>query len=192
MSHLRIPIKHFWNAVRIDGNIICNIFLLGRCAHTRTLETGYQCHLSESYCPCNSQEYAWLSRNAVNLKSSINKKMIDICQFCQSRPFSVHSIHVIITSIGHAIQWHHNERDDVWNHRCPIVYWNRLFRYRSKTTSKLRATDLCEGNSPVTDEFPTQRVSNAEMSLLDDVFMGRFHLGIAGACTIIWYRCENW
>ena len=29
-------------------------------------------------------------------------------------------------------------------------------------TSKLRVTGLCEGNSPVTDEFPAQRASNAE------------------------------
>ena len=37
-----------------------------------------------------------------------------------------------------------------------------LFRSRSKKTSKLRATGLCEGNSPVTDKFPAQRASNAE------------------------------
>ena len=33
---------------------------------------------------------------------------------------------------------------------------------RSKKTSKLRVTGLCEGNSPVTGEFPAQMVSNAE------------------------------
>ena len=32
----------------------------------------------------------------------------------------------------------------------------------SKKTSKLHVTGLCEGNSPVTGEFPTQRASNAE------------------------------
>ena len=42
-----------------------------------------------------------------------------------------------------------------------IVY-NRLFRRRSKKTSKLRVTGPCEGNSPVTGEFPTQRASNAK------------------------------
>ena len=39
---------------------------------------------------------------------------------------------------------------------------NRLFWRRSEKTSKLRVTGLREGNSPVTDEFPAQRVSNAE------------------------------
>ena len=39
---------------------------------------------------------------------------------------------------------------------------SRLFRRRSKKSSKLCVTDLCEGNSPVTCEFPTQRASNTE------------------------------
>ena len=39
---------------------------------------------------------------------------------------------------------------------------NRLFRQRSKKASKLRATGLCAGNSPVTGEIPAQMVSNAE------------------------------
>ena len=42
------------------------------------------------------------------------------------------------------------------------VYSSHLFRRRSKKTSKLRVTGLCEGNSPVTGEVPTQRASNAE------------------------------
>ena len=36
------------------------------------------------------------------------------------------------------------------------------FTRRSKKTSKVRVTGLCEGNSPVTGEFPEQRASNAE------------------------------
>ena len=39
---------------------------------------------------------------------------------------------------------------------------NHLFRHISKKTSKLHVTGLCEGNSPVTDEFPAQRASKAE------------------------------
>ena len=39
---------------------------------------------------------------------------------------------------------------------------NRLFRRRSKKTSKLRVTGLCEGNPPVTGGFPSQKDSNAE------------------------------
>ena len=44
----------------------------------------------------------------------------------------------------------------------PIVYFNRLFRWRSKKTSKLHITGLCVGNSLVTREFSAQVASNAE------------------------------
>ena len=43
-----------------------------------------------------------------------------------------------------------------------IYLLKRLFRRSSKKTSKLCITGRCEGNSPVTGEFPAQRASNAE------------------------------
>ena len=43
-----------------------------------------------------------------------------------------------------------------------IVYSTVYFRRRSKKTSKLCVTGICEGNSPVTGEFPAQMTSNAE------------------------------
>ena len=61
-----------------------------------------------------------------------------------------------------SLEWRHNGRDGVSNHRRLGFLFNRLFRRRSKKTSKLRVTDLCEGNSPVTGEFPAQRASIAE------------------------------
>ena len=42
------------------------------------------------------------------------------------------------------------------------IVLNRLFRRRSKKTSKLPVTGLCAGNSPGTGEFPAQMASNAE------------------------------
>ena len=48
------------------------------------------------------------------------------------------------------------------NHQPHDCLLNHLFRRWSKKTSKLRVTGLCEGNSPVTGEFPAQRASNAE------------------------------
>ena len=62
-------------------------------------------------------------------------------------------------SAAMTFQWRHNERDGVSNHDCLL---NCLFRRRSKKTWKLRVTGLCEGNSPLTGEFPSQRTSNAE------------------------------
>ena len=44
------------------------------------------------------------------------------------------------------LQCRHNECDDVSNHRRLDCLINRLFRRRSKKTSKLRVTGLWEGN----------------------------------------------
>ena len=48
------------------------------------------------------------------------------------------------------LQWRHNERDSVSYHQPHDCLLNRLFRRRSKKTSKLRVTGLCAGNSPGT------------------------------------------
>ena len=61
-----------------------------------------------------------------------------------------------------SLQWRHNEPNSVSNHQPRDCLLNRLFRRRSKKTSKLRVTGLCVGNSPVTGEFPAQMASNAE------------------------------
>ena len=65
-------------------------------------------------------------------------------------------------SFSSPLQWRHNERDCVSNYQSLECFLNRLFRRRSKKTSKLRVTVVCEGNSPVTSEFPAQGSSNAE------------------------------
>ena len=60
------------------------------------------------------------------------------------------------------LQWRHDGRDGVSNHRRFDCLLNRLFRHRSKNTSTIRVTGLCVGNWPVTGEFPAQMASNAE------------------------------
>ena len=42
-------------------------------------------------------------------------------------------------------QWRHDEHDGVLNHLPHDCLLKRLFRHRSKKTSKLRVTGLCEG-----------------------------------------------
>ena len=44
-----------------------------------------------------------------------------------------------------------------------MIVYSTIYSDRSKKTSKLCVTGLCEGNSPVTGEFPAQRVGNAEI-----------------------------
>ena len=60
------------------------------------------------------------------------------------------------------LRWRHNGRNGVSNYQPHHCLRNRLFRPRSKKTSKFRDTGVCMGNSPVTGEFPAQRASNAE------------------------------
>ena len=61
-----------------------------------------------------------------------------------------------------SLHWRHNGRDSVSHHQPHDCLLNRLFRRRSKKTSKLRVTGLCVGNSTGTGEFPAQMASNAE------------------------------
>ena len=60
------------------------------------------------------------------------------------------------------LQWRHNWRDGVSNHKPHHCLLNRLFWRRSKKTSKLCDTGLCAGNSLVPGEFPEQMASSAE------------------------------
>ena len=66
------------------------------------------------------------------------------------------------SSVHETLQWRHNERYGVSNHQPNDCLLKRLFRRRSKKTSKLRVTGLFAGNSPVSGEFHAQMASNAE------------------------------
>ena len=71
----------------------------------------------------------------------------------------------------YALQWRHDDRSGVSNHRRLDCLHNGLFRCRSKKTSKLRVTGICEGNSPVTGEFPHKGPVTRKMVPFDDVIM---------------------
>ena len=60
------------------------------------------------------------------------------------------------------LRWRHNGCDSVSNDQPHHCLLNRLFRRRSKKTSKLQVTGLCAGDSPGTGEFPAQMASYAE------------------------------
>ena len=60
-----------------------------------------------------------------------------------------------------SLQWRHNERDGVSNHRRPDCLLNRLHKHRLKNIKAPRHWPLW-GEQPVTGGFPTQRASNAE------------------------------
>ena len=61
-----------------------------------------------------------------------------------------------------SLQWRQNGGDGVSNHQRLDYILKSLFRRRSKKTSKLRDTSLCERNPPVAGEFPSQRAKIVE------------------------------
>ena len=82
--------------------------------------------------------------------------------FALSHQYAMCTLWALPKSMIYPLRWRHNEHDSVSNHQPHDCLLNRLFRRRSKKTSKLRVTGLCPGNSPGTGEFPAQMASNAE------------------------------
>ena len=96
---------------------------------------------------------------------------------------------------GTTLQWRHNESDGVSNHRRLDCLLNHLFRRRSKKTAKLRVTGLCEGNSPVTGEFPAvtgefpaQKPLTRNMPPFVDVIMKTGNMDVGDECSSL--KCE--
>ena len=95
-----------------------------------------------------------------NRRNSRNQEKGDICEM-QGHLFT--NSGTKRSQITHySILWRHNGRDCVSNHQPHDCLLNRLFRRRSKKTSKLRGTGLCAWNSPGTGGFSAQMASNAE------------------------------
>ena len=69
------------------------------------------------------------------------------------------------------LRWRHNDHDGVSNHQPRGCLLNRLFRRRSKKTSKLRVTGLCVGNSPGPANSPHKGPVTRKMLPFDDVIM---------------------
>ena len=70
-----------------------------------------------------------------------------------------------------ALIWRHNEHDSVSNHQPHGCLLSRLFRHKSKKTSKLRVTGLCVGNSPGPVNSPHKGPVTRKMFPFDDVIM---------------------
>ena len=71
------------------------------------------------------------------------------------------------------LHWRHNGHDGVSNHQPHGCLLNRLFRRRSKKTSKLRVTGLCVGNSPGPVNSPHKWPVTRKMVPFDDVIMAQ-------------------
>ena len=85
------------------------------------------------------------------------------------------------SSMKLSLQWGHNACNGISNHWHLDCLFNCLFRCRSKKTSKLCITGLCEGYPPVTGVFPSKRASN-----MDVVFWFKFHWNLFQMVQVLW------
>ena len=90
-----------------------------------------------------------------------------------------------------SLLWRHNEHDSVSNHQPRGCLLNRLFRRRSKKTSKLRVTGLCVGNSPKPVNSPHKGPVTRKMFPFDDVIMwnDNWHRFVWQICCWITHHC---
>ena len=70
------------------------------------------------------------------------------------------------------LQWRHNGRNSVSIHQPHDCLLNRLFRRRSKKTSKLRVTGLCVGIHRWPVNSPHKWLVTRKMFPFNDVFIG--------------------
>ena len=99
-----------------------------------------------------------ISPSQVGYVVSFLKSRLSIFYQCCTQYAISHHIWLFIT-----LQWCHNDGAMMSQITSLIIVYSIVCSMRrSKKTSKLRVTGLCEGNPPVTGEFPAQRVSNAK------------------------------
>ena len=116
------------------------------------------CHIPPSVCPSLSSMIPSVMVNALPTTGIQCPNCTTICQKRRQPKWLRHETDLLLP-----LQWRHYGRDGVSNHQPHDSLLDRLFRRRSKETSKLRVTGLCAGNSPAAGEFPAQMASNAEI-----------------------------
>ena len=79
------------------------------------------------------------------------------------------------------LRWRHNDHDSVLNHQPHDCLLNRLFRRRSKKTSRLCVTGHCAGNSPGPVNSPHKWPVTRKMFPFDDVIMRKLTITTMGA-----------
>ena len=110
---------------------------------------------SEKYCILIHMSLQYIPRDPIDIKPAWrwtgDKPLLEpLMALCGDTYIHHHYNDVIMSALASQIT------------SLTITYSTVYSRRRSKKTSKLRATGLCAGNSPVTGEFPARMASNAE------------------------------
>ena len=107
----------------------------------------------------------------------------------------------IVILLMYSLHWRHNDQGGVSNHQSHGCLLNRLFRRRSKKTSKLCVIGHCAGNSPVPVNSPHKGPVTRKMVPFDDVIMITVMINggpsipvictLNGSPIILWYMEKN-
>ena len=116
---------------------------------------------------------------------------IHLLVFFWSSMLFVRTSWFVIWNMRHTLQWHHNEHDCVSDHQPHDCLLNRLFRRRSKKTSKLRVTGPCVGTSPGPVNSPHKGPVTRKMLSFDDVIMTRTYMYQWLAIVFVASSCNN-
>ena len=126
------------------------------------------------YCECH--------RYTINKNWFMENHDLVFCHFPQTL-FETGLKHTMLPHIFTVLQWRHNDHDSVSNHQPHGCLLNRLFRRRSKKTSKLRVTGLCVGNSPGPVNSPHKGPVTRKMFPFDDVIMDQTLIYLDWLCS---------
>ena len=161
ITHLSCQIpKDF---IRQSSEDILNVLL--ECVHHNISMVSGEKFKSEFYIKYNFNSTVFMIwSSGLNINGILNGSWV----FC----FRIERGHMR-QEVPITLRWRHNERNGVSNHRPHACLRNCLFRRRLKKKPKLRVTGVCEGNSPVTREFPAQRAITRKMFPFDDLIMSR-------------------
>ena len=83
----------------------------------------------------------------------------------------------------YSLQWRHNGRDSLSNRKPHDCFLNRLFRRRSKKTSKIQVTGLCAGKSPGPVNSPHKWPVARKKFPFDDVIVYIHYVMCRGVIT---------
>ena len=141
-----------WNAFPCR-NFAKFIFWMAKCHNWFQKANWYQKQLQERYNNDNGTPIPCICVRNRRFDQKYNNVALFFVHWLKSEKLGKYGVDNTNT-----LRW----RDSVSNHQPHDCLPSRLFRRRSKKTSKLRVTDLFVGNSLGTGEFPAQMASNAE------------------------------
>ena len=94
--------------------------------------------------------------------------------WCHRVHYDVNAMKSGLCGGRYSLHWRHNDHDSVSNHQPHGCLLNRLFRRRSKKTSKLCVTGFCGGNSPGPVNSPHKGPVTRKIFPFDDVIMSKY------------------